>query len=54
MAPFDRSHTNSYSPFIVTVAISCIDYDLLVENREIFIPHLYLATPQGGDFVRIS
>jgi len=21
--------------------------DLLVENREIFIPHLYLAPPQG-------
>ena len=24
MAPFDRSHTSSYSPFIVTMAISCI------------------------------
>jgi len=24
MAPFDRSHTSSYSPFIVTLAISCI------------------------------
>jgi len=23
------------------------DSDLLVENREIFIPHLYLAPPQG-------
>ena len=22
MAPFDRSHTNSYSPFIVTMAVS--------------------------------
>ena len=48
-APFDRSHTSSYSPSIVTMAISCIvcDSDLLVENREIFIPHLYLALPQG-------
>ena len=24
LAPFDRSHTSSYSPSIVTIAISCI------------------------------
>ena len=24
MAPFDRSHTSSYSPYIVTMALSCI------------------------------
>jgi len=50
MAPFDRSHMSSYSPSIVTMVISCIfgSYsDLLVENREIFIPHLYLAPAQG-------
>ena len=50
MAPFDRSHTSSYSLFIVTVAnlVSFARYgDLLVENREIFIPHLYLAPLQG-------
>ena len=50
MAPFDRSHASSYSPSIVTVAISCIvceNSDLLVENSEIFIPHLYLSPPQG-------
>ena len=49
MAPL-RLHTSFYSPSTVTMAISCIvceiDY-LLVENREIFIPHLYLAPPQG-------
>ena len=50
MAPFDRSHTSSYSSSIVTMAISCIvpSYsDLFVENREFFVPHLYLAPPQG-------
>jgi len=37
-------------PSIATMAISCIVCeiysDLLVENREIFIPHLYLPPPQ--------
>jgi len=28
--------------------------DLLVENREIYIPHLYLAPMQGGEPFRIS
>jgi len=40
----------SYSPSIVTMALSCIVLeinDVLVENREIFIPHLYLAPLQG-------
>jgi len=47
MTPFDKSHTSSYSPFIATtcMALSCII--LLVKNRKIFIPHLYLAPPQG-------
>jgi len=50
MAPFDRSLTSSYLPSIVIMAISCIVWrysDLLIENQEIFIPHLYLAPPQG-------
>jgi len=28
MTPFDRSHTSSYSPSIVTMAISCIVCEL--------------------------
>jgi len=28
MAPFDRSHTSSYSPSKVTMAVSCIDYEI--------------------------
>ena len=28
MALFDRSHTTSYSPSIVTMALSCIDYEI--------------------------
>jgi len=28
MAPFDRSHMSSYSPSIVTMALSCIDYEI--------------------------
>jgi len=50
MAPFDRSHTSSYSPSIVTMGYLVLFArysDLLVENREIFIPHLYLAPRRG-------
>ena len=46
MAPFDRSHTSSYSPIPYVVSFARYN-DLLIENREIFIPHLYLAPPQG-------
>jgi len=28
MAPFDRSHTSSYSPSIVTMPLSCIVYEI--------------------------
>ena len=51
MAPFDRSHTSSYSPSIVTIwryLVSFASYsDLFVTNRDVFTPHLYLAPPQG-------
>ena len=50
MAPFDRSHTSPYSPSIVTMAISCIVCEiqrLIVENRKMFLPHLYSSPPQG-------
>ena len=49
--PFKSLGVVSYSPSIATMAISCIVCeiysDLLVENRANFIPHLYLAPPQG-------
>ena len=56
VAPFDRLHRNSYSPSVVSMALFVLFArysDFLVENREIFIPHLYLAPPQG-DTVGIS
>jgi len=58
MARFDRSHTSSYSPSIVTTVWRYLvsfarNSDLLVENRGIYIPHLYLA-PARGDPVGIS
>ena len=59
LTPFDRSHTSSYSPSIVTwrYLVSFARYnDLLVENREIFILHLYLAPPLGvtrRNFVKV-
>jgi len=28
MAPFDRSYTNSYSPSVATMAISCTVYEI--------------------------
>ena len=52
MVPFESLGAVSYLPSIVTRAlgpyvVSSARYsNLLVENREIFIPHLYLAPPQ--------
>ena len=48
--PFESSGEVSYSLSIVTMAllVSSARYsDLLVENHEIFILHLYLSPPQG-------
>ena len=53
LVPFKCLHTVSYSPSIVTVSFARYS-DLLVENRKIFIPHLYLAPPAWGDPVGIS
>jgi len=47
LVPFKSLGTVSYSPSIVTMAISCIVCDLLVENRKSSIPHPYLAPMQG-------
>jgi len=43
MAPFNKSHTSSYSSSAVTMTISCIVseiYEILVENRDFVIPLL--------------
>ena len=48
VVPFKRLGVVSYSPSIATMAISCIVCEiwrLIVENRAIFIPHLYFAPP---------
>jgi len=52
MAPFDRSHTSSYSPSIVTMAISCIICKIQRfigrKSRNCYTPPvLYLSPPQG-------
>jgi len=50
MAPFDRSRMSSYSSSIATMAISCIVCEiwrLIGRKSRNFIPHLYLAPPQG-------
>ena len=50
MAPFDRSHMSSYSPSIVTMALSCIVCEiqrLIGRKSQTFIPHVYLAPRRG-------
>ena len=54
MAPFDRSHTSSYSPSIVTIivtmAISCIVYEiyqLIGRKSRNFYTSPVFSAPQG-------
>jgi len=57
MAPFDRSHTSSYSPSIVTMAISCIVCEIYRltgrKSRNFYTPPVFSASA-GGDYVGIS
>ena len=53
LMPFESMGTVSYSPSIVTMAISCIVcelyIDLLVENREFFNTTRVFSAPARGD-----
>ena len=52
MTPFDRSYTSSYSHFIVTMAISCIvfeiEQDTSRQSRFFNTPHTFDAPVKVG------
>jgi len=56
MAPFDKSRMSSYSPSIVTMALSCIVYEIqrLIgrKSRNFYTPPVFI-TPAGSDPVGI-
>jgi len=59
MAPFDRSHTSAHSPFIVTMALSCIvceiERPIARKSRNFYtIPVVSALEGGGGDSVEIS
>jgi len=55
MAPFDRSHTSSYSPTIVNMALSCIICEKIGKRKlgNFYTPPVFIV-PAEGDFIGIS
>ena len=57
MAPFDRSHTSSYMPSTITMALSCIVCDIrqLIGGKSgnFYTPPLF-SVSTGGDPIGIS
>ena len=54
MAPFDTSHTSSYSPSIVTMPLSCIVYEILRligrKSRNFYTPPVFSAPTKGAKY----